>query len=109
MIDRLQVALERERSSRMFLEQQVNQLREQLCYQAQFSPASPPSVPPSAAAAAVQQQQQQQRQVGVVSPQQPPPHQQSPPLVGQGGHQEVASVIRPTPLPPISGELVPDF
>lgn len=70
MIDRLQMALERERTSRLYLEQQINQLREQLFYQAGLSPASP-SLQPMA----------------------PPPQE--------------ASVIRPTPLPPLSVDVSP--
>uniref|UniRef100_A0A1I7XSC6 DNA primase n=1 Tax=Heterorhabditis bacteriophora TaxID=37862 RepID=A0A1I7XSC6_HETBA len=70
MIDRLQVALERERTTRMFLEKQLSQMRE---LYAGCSPTSP-TVPP-------------------------------PPSLTQLAHE--ASVIRPTPLPPITEFLYP--
>ncbi|CAI4231393.1 unnamed protein product [Auanema sp. JU1783] len=77
LIDRLQIALERERSNRILLEQQINQLRDQMIHtQSNMSPESPQKVLPNT--------------LGSVC---------SAPTVTTPSQ---ASVIRPTPLPPIS-------
>lgn len=96
MIDSLQMALERERTARIFLEQQLNQMREmyQNGLKAAVTPtsASPPQQ-------RQQQPQQQQQQAAVAN--------SAPKITATTTTMSVHdSVIRPTPLiAPISGEL----
>ncbi|VDK71218.1 unnamed protein product [Cylicostephanus goldi] len=93
MIDSLQMALERERTARMFLEQQLNQMREM--YQNGLSTAvTPASSSPS-----------QQRQQQLPQQPQPTPIVNSAPKLTPTTITVHDSVIRPTPLiAPISGE-----
>ncbi|VDP47007.1 unnamed protein product [Heligmosomoides polygyrus] len=100
MIDRLQMALERERTARMFLEQQLNQMREM--YQSGLN--SSVSMDPSSSPPQQQHCQPQSQQ------QQPPTPQQ---IANSAAKITITtttmsvhdSVIRPTPLiAPISGE-----
>nr|CDJ95534.1 Basic helix-loop-helix dimerisation region bHLH domain containing protein [Haemonchus contortus] len=103
MIDRLQMALERERTTRMFLEQQLNQMREM--YQNGLNAAATVALNPSSSPP---QQQQQPRQ-----PQPPPTAQQ---IANSAAKITITtttmsvhdSVIRPTPLiAPISVDVSP--
>ncbi|CAJ0596839.1 unnamed protein product [Cylicocyclus nassatus] len=96
MIDSLQMALERERTARMFLEQQLNQMREM--YQNGLSTAvTPASSSPS-----------QQRQQQLPQQPQPTPIVNSAPKLTPTTITVHDSVIRPTPLiAPISVDVSP--
>ncbi|ETN72331.1 Helix-loop-helix DNA-binding domain protein [Necator americanus] len=96
MIDSLQMALERERTARLFLEQQLNQLREM--YQNGLSAAVT-----SASANSPQQRQPQQQQTSAVN--------SAPKITTTTTTAAISvhdSVIRPTPLiAPISVDVSP--
>ncbi|EYC03854.1 hypothetical protein Y032_0091g2458 [Ancylostoma ceylanicum] len=99
MIDSLQMALERERTARIFLEQQLNQMREM--YQNGLKAAVTPTSASPPQQRQQQPQQQQQPQAAIANP--------APKITTTSTTMSVHdSVIRPTPLiAPISVDVSP--